>query len=147
MPCDNTGAEFGYRQDDHTYGPILYMHEKRREILKAGGILAAVRDGIVDANEMIVLSLMQPTSHVQSSVGIHMELLCYVCTRASRGDSWADIIAGNPDLETWFQLHQKFDSARIAAEEAKLERKNAKAAAMAKLTPQERALLGFNEAI
>jgi hypothetical protein len=73
------------------------------------------------------------------------QMLCYVVTRARQGHAWAEIERDNWALAKWIQNHDREDRARIEQEAATQKAKAARAAAIAKLTPAERAALGLNE--
>ena len=61
-------------------------------------------------------------------------LLCYVSTNYSIGKPWREVLEGNREFREWWASHKSRDRARLREE----------ASALAKLTPEERNLLGFN---
>lgn len=72
------------------------------------------------------------------------QMLCHVCTRADAGASWKTILSENLNLKRWWAEHQEEDKRRLQAEQRDAKIKKAKASALAKLTKEERTLLGFN---
>jgi len=62
-------------------------------------------------------------------------MLCEMCQRS-------DTVLP-PDIREWFQKHREADRKRIAAEQAAETAARAKAAALDKLTPEEKRLLGL----
>jgi hypothetical protein len=76
------------------------------------------------------------------------EDLCYVLSRAERGDKLALILKEKPTLAKWWANHKAEDAKREARERAaaknKRERDAARESALSKLTDAERAALGLN---
>jgi hypothetical protein len=72
------------------------------------------------------------------------EMLCYVLSNIEPAGEVARLLLLNPKLANWWSKHQKLDEARLA-QEARTERaRQARAAGLGKLTPEERAALGLN---
>lgn len=71
-------------------------------------------------------------------------LLCYVCTCYREGKTFGQALGGNVELEEWWESHKAEDHARLEREANDARVAAAKASALAKLTPEERNLLGFN---
>lgn len=77
--------------------------------------------------------------------GPHFErMLCYVCTNVEAGNTLTAILAEHPELAEWWARHKRMDEAREQTERHNRQVDEARKAALAKLTPQERHLLGFN---
>lgn len=74
----------------------------------------------------------------------YSQMLCYLCTCMDRGDKFVDALCGNSELRQWWYRHQAADAARLKAERENVQIAEAKRSALGKLTPDERALLGFN---
>lgn len=119
MPCDCSHMKWAGHKCD---GPRwVYENEHASEILKWAGATRA--------------------QDLQSLEAI----LCYVATRASRGDAWPAILDGNPSLRAFVRLHEMEDAARIREENRRAGIEAARAAAKSKLSPEELAALGLND--
>jgi hypothetical protein len=73
------------------------------------------------------------------------DLLCKVCNfiEDSAPDMYSVLTQRHPDLIQWWVEHQKVDAARMARERIENEQERKRGAAMAKLTSEERRLLGL----
>lgn len=77
--------------------------------------------------------------------------MCWLLTELERRGTVDECIKGNLWLSEWWRLHKEQDAARLKAEEIEAQREIARgqvaairAAALLKLTPEERAALGLN---
>jgi hypothetical protein len=75
------------------------------------------------------------------------QMLCYTLTEIEKGVTYAQLVKQNPQLLHWWNKHKAADAARLQQENADKAIRRAKKAALAKLTPEEKVLLGFNEAV
>jgi hypothetical protein len=73
------------------------------------------------------------------------QMLCYIaqCYRAKK--PYQNALQENVALATWIEEHEAADAARLKREAADKKVAAAKRSALAKLTPEERALLEFND--
>lgn len=69
------------------------------------------------------------------------KLLCHLCGRLEKEDR-ADLITRDLSLDRWWKQHQAWDRERKASEDEATRKREAKDAALAKLTPDERRMLG-----
>lgn len=74
----------------------------------------------------------------------YAQMLCYLCREYQAGTTFSDAIDGHPALRAWWRQHEAEDAERLRREAEDARVAKAKRAALAKLTPKERALLGFN---
>lgn len=131
MPCDCSHMAYGYNPDDRRYGPHLYLHNKRDEVLAAGGILLAVASGVLSPDDDVVRSFM--------SADPPMRIAC----RLADGGPLNSVRPLDREVLTWISLHNKFDAARLRREAERAEAERQYKQAIAKLTPREIELLGL----
>jgi len=67
------------------------------------------------------------------------QMLCWLCRVTE-----PEVIAMNPNLVAWWAAHQADDARREETLRLEVEAKRQRQEALAKLSPQERALLGLN---
>lgn len=75
------------------------------------------------------------------------QMLCYLAGEYSKGTSWEYAKVNNIRFSNWYREHLREDKERLAREAANKKIEKAKKSALAKLTREERILLGFNDSV
>lgn len=139
MPCDSSHMNYGYNADDWKYGKDYYLHPKREQIRKAGGVFAAIEAGIISPDDGAVRRSMKDKDVLSA-------LLCWVMCELQKSHpaTYGSVLTVNPILDRWWSAHQEEDREQQAKILMCKQDAEARDAAMQKLTPQEKALLGLN---
>lgn len=71
------------------------------------------------------------------------ELLCSLCTKLEKQESFNNILKTNKSLAIWWEEHQEKDRKEARRKAKELERNKLKTKALSKLTIEERKILGL----
>lgn len=133
MPCNCDHMKYGYNPDDYLYGPQLYLHPKREEIRVAGGVFLAIAKGLIGGDDV--------AARKAAEGDVPMRIACYLADHGRPADDDHSELA--IEARVWLALHERFDAER-RAKESEVEAKRAlKEKALAKLTDEERRVLGL----